>query len=222
MPTNIIAVYDQEAIAHQVMGDLMKSGCAKDDLTFVAPRESRIDEQLNAWGVNPQDAGTYSEAIRRAKRLVRARDSDDQADRVAGLLVQRGARRLADIQKELKDQPEVLKAAREELSVGKTEQTSQVSARLKVTEQPVEQTISLKEEKVHAESRPSDRPLSPEEADKAFQEGSIELSESREVPKVSKEAKVTQEVHLRKEAGERQETVRDTVRRSDIQIERKE
>ncbi|GEM_PF-3115939 len=222
MPTNIIAVYDQESIAHQVMGDLVKSGCAPDDITFVAPRESRINEQLDAWGVNPQDVGTYSEAIRRGKSLVRARVAEEQADRVAGLLVQRGARRLSDIQKELKEQPEVLRAAREELSIGKAQQTGQVTARTKVTEQPVEQTISLKEERVRAESRPADRKLSPEEAEQAFQEGAIELSESREVPHVSKEARITQEVHLHKEAGERKETVRDTVRRSDIELERKD
>ncbi len=36
---------------------------------------------------------------------------------------------------------------------------------------------------------------------------------------VSKEAHVTEEVALRKQAGERQETVRETVRSSDVEVE---
>jgi stress response protein YsnF len=218
---NIIAVYDQEGIARQVVGDLVKSGCTPDDVTLIGPRQGEVSDRLSEWGVSASDAGIYSEAVRRGKAMVRAQVPEDQADRVAGLLVQRGARKLADIQQELQQSPEVLKEAHEEMSVGKTQQSGQVAAKLKVSEQPVEQTVNLKQEQVRAESRPAERKLSPEEADKAFQEKSIEMTERHEVPEVHKEAKVTQEVKLSKEAKEQQQTVRDTVRRSDVHIERK-
>jgi stress response protein YsnF len=45
------------------------------------------------------------------------------------------------------------------------------------------------------------------------------VTTTSERPVVSKEARVTEEVALRKQAGERQETVRETVRRSDVEVE---
>lgn len=222
MPTNIIAVYDQENSAQQAIEELRKSGCSERDVTFVAPRDADMSDRLSAWGVSQQDASTYAEAVRRGKSLVRARVPDESIDRIAGILVQRGARKLPEIRQELEQSTGSVQSATEEISVGKSQETSQVSARAKVTEQPVERAITLKEEKVRAESKPADRPLSPEEADVVFQEeGSVELSATREVPEVSKQARVTQEVKLSKESGERQETVRDTVRRKDVEIDRK-
>ncbi len=45
------------------------------------------------------------------------------------------------------------------------------------------------------------------------------MTTTSERPVVSKEARVTEEVALRKQAGERQETVRETVRHSDVEVE---
>jgi len=47
----------------------------------------------------------------------------------------------------------------------------------------------------------------------------VELTATSERPVVSKEARVTGEVALRKRATERQEVVRDTVRRKDVDVE---
>jgi len=63
------------------------------------------------------------------------------------------------------------------------------------------------------------RRLSPEEADRVFQEGTVEMTAVKEQPIVSKEARVTEEVTMRKQANERQETIRDTVRRSEVKVE---
>jgi stress response protein YsnF len=53
----------------------------------------------------------------------------------------------------------------------------------------------------------------------AFKEGTIELTETAEVPVVAKQARVVEEVVIDKDVEQRTETVRDTVRRTDVQVE---
>ncbi len=56
----------------------------------------------------------------------------------------------------------------------------------------------------------------------AFSEGTIEISESSQMPVVEKRARVVEEVEVNRDVRERTETVRDTLRRSDVEVERLE
>jgi uncharacterized protein (TIGR02271 family) len=106
----------------------------------------------------------------------------------------------------------------EQLQVGKrTVQSGGARVRTEIEEIPVEEQVRLREEHVHVERRPVDRPVG--NAPEAFREGVIEVTEHAEVPVVSKEARVVEEVVIGKEVTERQETVRDTVRRSDVEVD---
>jgi len=53
-----------------------------------------------------------------------------------------------------------------------------------------------------------------------FQDGVIELVETRDEPVISKQTRVIEEVILNKQVTSRNETIRDTVRRTDVQLER--
>jgi stress response protein YsnF len=86
-----------------------------------------------------------------------------------------------------------------------------------VIETPVEEQVTLHQERVDIERRPVDRPVGP--GDEAFRERVIEATETSEEAVVSKEARIREEVVVRKEAEERTETVRDTVRRTEVEIE---
>ncbi len=88
-----------------------------------------------------------------------------------------------------------------------------------VSEKPVEQTVTLREEKVEAQRRSADQELSPEEAEKAFEEKTVELTGKGEEVEVSKQARVTGEVALSKQTEEREQTVKDKVRRSEVEVE---
>ena len=88
-----------------------------------------------------------------------------------------------------------------------------------VSEQPVEQTVTLREEKVEAQRRSADRALSPEEAEAAFQEKTVELTATGEEVEVRKEARVTGEVTLSKQTEEREQKVQDKVRRTEVEVE---
>jgi uncharacterized protein (TIGR02271 family) len=108
----------------------------------------------------------------------------------------------------------------EELSIGKREVASG-GARVtsSVEERPVEKTVSLRQEEVKADRRSADRELSPEEAEAAFEEKTVEMMGTSEEAEVSKTARVVGEVSLNKQTNEREQTVRDTVRRTDVEVE---
>jgi uncharacterized protein (TIGR02271 family) len=106
----------------------------------------------------------------------------------------------------------------EQLQVGKREvERGGVRVESRVTETPVEENVRLKEERVTVERRSVDRPVA--DADRAFKEGTLEVTERAEEAVVSKEARVVEEVVINKEVGERTETVRDSVRRTDVDVQ---
>ncbi len=88
-----------------------------------------------------------------------------------------------------------------------------------VSETPVEKTVTLREEKVAAERKPVDRKLSSEEAKAAFQGKTVEVLATSEEAEISMEARVVGEVAIGKQVSEREETVRDKVRRTEVEVE---
>jgi len=52
-----------------------------------------------------------------------------------------------------------------------------------------------------------------------FEEGAVEITEHKEVPVVSKEARVVEEVSINKDIDYRDETIRDTSRRTEVDVE---
>jgi len=113
----------------------------------------------------------------------------------------------------------VLPVVEEELEVGKREvQRGGVRVYTHVTEQPVQEQVTLREEHVNVERRPVDRPVGAADA-AAFKEQSIEVTERSEEAVVAKQARVVEEVVVGKQATERTETVQDTVRRTDVDVE---
>jgi len=107
----------------------------------------------------------------------------------------------------------------ENLEVGKREvRTGGARLRSRIVERPVEESLRLREESVRVERTPVDRAAT--SADLAnFGEKQIEMTETAEVPVVSKEARVVEEVSLNKEVNERTETVSDTVRKTEVDVE---
>ena len=87
-----------------------------------------------------------------------------------------------------------------------------------VVETPVEESVSLHSEKVTLDRRPvtDGRPVT----DANFTDKSIEMTETTEEAVVSKTARIVEEVSLRKEATDRVETVRDTVRKEEVKVEK--
>ena len=89
----------------------------------------------------------------------------------------------------------------------------------RVTQQPAEEAVRLREEKVTVERRPADRPATDADFAAAGKEV-IEMTETAEEPVVSKRARVVEEVVAQKEVTERTETVRGTERHTDVDVQR--
>jgi len=107
----------------------------------------------------------------------------------------------------------------EQLQVGKREvEKGRVRVYTRITEQPVEEQVTLREEHVNVERHPVDRAVNAADMD-AFKEGTIELRETAEEAVVAKQARVVEEVVINKEATQHTETVRDTVRRTDVDVQ---
>jgi len=109
----------------------------------------------------------------------------------------------------------------EELRVGKREvERGGIRVYSRMEEKPVEEKVNLREETVRVERHAVDRPATSGDFKDAFKEGTIEVTEHVEQPVVQKQARVVEEVVVGKEATERTETVRDTVRKTDVQVDR--
>ena len=79
---------------------------------------------------------------------------------------------------------------REELTVGTRKvATGGVRVTSSVSEVPVEETVTLREEEVSAERTPASRKLSPEEAEAAFKGRTVEATSTREEAEVTKQAR---------------------------------
>ena len=113
---------------------------------------------------------------------------------------------------------DVVQVAEEELQVGKRDVgRGSVRVRSYVTERPVEEQVELRQERVTIERRPVDRAVAP--GDAAFTERTIEAVERGEEAVVSKTARVTEEIGLRTDVEQETETVRDTLRKQEVEVE---
>jgi uncharacterized protein (TIGR02271 family) len=116
---------------------------------------------------------------------------------------------------------EVIPVYQEQLRVGKREvDRGSVRVRSYVVETPVQEQVHLHEERVEVERRPVDRPMTTADAGAgAFKDRTIEVTATAEEAVVGKETRVKEEVVVRKEEEERTQTVRDTVRNTEVEVE---
>lgn len=117
------------------------------------------------------------------------------------------------------DLPKSVPVVQEDLQVGKRAVVrGAVRIYSRVVEQPVEETVVLREEHVRVDRQPVNRAADASDLQTGRDEV-IEVQEFAEEPVVSKQARVVEEVRVSKDATERRETVRDTVRRTEVNVE---
>jgi stress response protein YsnF len=191
-------------------------------------------------GVPEEDAHYYAEGVRRGGILVTVSTEDAKAERAADVMRRHGA---VDIEKraahwrksgwqrfdeksapytsdQISRERETIPVIEEDVHVGKREvERSGVRMYSHVSEHPVEKKVRLHEEHADVQRHKVDRPAT--EADlRAAKDTSYEVRETAEKPVVSKESRVVEEVSIGKRSSDREETIRDTVRRSDVDVER--
>jgi len=113
---------------------------------------------------------------------------------------------------------QVIPVVKEELAVGKRASERRYRIRTYVVETPAEEQVKLRDERVIVERRPASGSVASGAG--AMQERVFEVTERHEEPVVEKRARETEEVVIRKEANERVETVRDTVRETKVDVDK--
>ncbi len=128
------------------------------------------------------------------------------------------AKNVAGLTRAANDGETVIPIIEEQLRLGKRAvESGTTQVRTSVSEVPVEESVTLREENVTVERRPVDRAV--ENAPAAFKEGTFEVTEMAEVPVISKEARVVEEVVIGKNVTEHQETVSETVKRTEVDVD---
>ncbi len=198
-------------------------------------------------GVDRQEAHDYTEAVRRGHFVVVADVESDKVDEAASVLNQVGsvdvtkrseywkangytgqvdasasqfteAERARELAAYSSDEPAKLDVVQEELAIGtRVVQRGGVRIHSYIEERPVQELVKLREERVNVERRPVNRAA--DASDLAFKERSIDVTAMGEEAVVEKRARVVEEVVVGKTVEERDETIHDTLRRKDVQVE---
>lgn len=197
---------------------------------------------FNGLFMSDEDRYAYSEGVNRGGTTVSVDADDDEVHHAVDILEESGAVDLDEREQSWRGEgwagalPEgttnqmrrqssdrqggeaVIPVTEEELRVGKREvNTGRVRVHSRIIETPVEEAVSLREERINVERRPVNRPI--EMDDNAFQERSVEVEAHSEKPVVQKQARVVEEVVVSKDADQRTETIRDKVRRTEVDVD---
>jgi uncharacterized protein (TIGR02271 family) len=185
------------------------------------------------------DLSEYSTSLESGRWIVVAHaDSDDEADRIRVIMESCGAsgfegdersqarRAQASHTDKLQSSSsqrsakatEKIPVVEEQLQVGKrVVERGGVRIYMRTSERPVEEKVNLREQRVLVERRPVDRPATG--ADLSDQDRVLEVRTIAEEPVVAKSARVVEEVEIGRDSSEHTETIRDTVRRKDVEVE---
>jgi stress response protein YsnF len=216
MTTTVIGTIDDAKSARKLVNELVEAGFKKQDVELLEGGEKEILAKVVERGFAEDDARAYAKAARGGKILVAARAPEDKVNAAVDLI----ERYESAGAEGAKERGETVQEVEEELSVGKRKvATGGVRVTTSVSETPVEESVTLREERVEAKRRPADRTLSAEEAEEAFEEKTVEMLGTSEQAAVRKEARVVGEVALGKQVEEREKTVKDTVRRTEVEVE---
>lgn len=115
---------------------------------------------------------------------------------------------------------EAIPIVEEQLKIGKRVlDHGRVRVRSYVREVPIEDQVTLREEKVRVERRPVDRPVSDLKDPSLFRDRTVEVEEHEEEAVIAKEARVKEEVLVKKDVEQRTQMVKDKVRRTEVEVE---
>ena len=216
MTTTVIGTIENPKIAQKLINELVSAGLERQDVEVLDGPEKEIVAKIVERGFDEDDAKGYAQAARGGKTLIVAQAPDQKLNEAVAII-----ERHEEGGEARKEQGETVQEVEEELAVGKRKAaTGGVRVTTSVSEKPVEQTVTLREERVETERKPADRKLSPEEAEAAFEGKTVEVLATSEEAEVSKQARVVGEVAVGKQVEEREETVKDSVRRTEVEVEK--
>jgi uncharacterized protein (TIGR02271 family) len=197
----------------------------REDITTERPISgvSEGDESLRRSGEfsGKRDVGLSERAAEEVTPRLRQDMAEERREGVeTHTLSDRPKERISPAAESRRGEERVIPVAEENLNVGKREVPQGVTRVYSHVESvPIQENVSLREERANIERRPVDRPVTDADRD-AFKNTTVEIPEMREEPVVSKEARVKEEVVVGKDTWERTETIRDSARQTRVDVDR--
>ena len=244
----VVSVYDSTDKAKAALNVLKSSGVDTSDVSLLDRNTlgTGVDQQhVGLWrrlfgeNVWEHEAAVYGDTLRKGGAVLAVRGPKDRIAKIMSILdahrpvdVHEHATKIgADVPIEAKalvtapgtatgaNKDEVMRLAEEQMNVGKRMfETGTTRVRRFVTERPVEAQVNLHEEHAKVVRRAVSDPNYIADIDWSDKEYTV--TETAEQAVVSKRARVVEEVAVGREGSERTETVRDTVRRQQVEVEK--
>jgi uncharacterized protein (TIGR02271 family) len=240
----VVAVYDTEATANAALKSLVSAGYDTHDISVIHSEDEAVKAGLYEPGVwqrlfgrdlEHREASVLSRSFREGSVIVSVRASESEAPRIMTLLDSHKPVDVLDRAKayglvgatpetpkapatsKLTDE-ELLRVAEEQLNVGKrTIESGHTRVRRYVIERPVDANITLHEEHAQVIRRAISDPTYLKDVD--WSDKTIDVTETAEEPVVNKTVRVTEEVVIRRQGSDRTQTVHDTVRRQQVEVD---
>jgi uncharacterized protein (TIGR02271 family) len=266
MSKTVVGLFSTFAQAQQVKQEFIAQGYDSQHVTVVANDDEELGgaastSQAQSTGSRAKGIGEkigsffrhfaggdeaahhhYASGVNAGGALVAVTVNDPQAEEVAALLTQHGAREIegeyatssapatpistaatptalmSGLTEEAKGET-TIPLVEEQLVVGKREvDRGGVRIYSHLAERPVDASVVLREERILVERYPVSRPATA--ADFAAGTGAaIEMTATGEEAVVGKSSRVVEEVLIGKESSEHAETVHDTVRKTEVEVE---
>jgi len=242
----VAGLFRTQADCDAAKADLNAAGIAPANIALLGRSDAAMDgfaRRLGTLGIPEEDAFAYKEGIAKGYGLLTIKTTAEQSGRAADILLRHhpvgmkqsiegpasAATQTAGEKRSAFDGLKKDFVASEEIKVPIMAERLDVSKRFvdrgglriynRVVERPVQATVNLREEHVKVERRATDQPVSDSAWD-SFVAEDVEIMEHGEEAVARKSARVVEELLVDRQVGEHEETIRDTVRRTELNVER--
>lgn len=233
--TTLVCLFHHQNQAEAVLKDLLGAGVPEASISVVGDNDAQTTGRstLQTLGVPERDLKHLMDGVTDGGTIVAVSAISDHVDTVEKIFGKHQASKIDETETRDNDLAAAPLAAvgaeqvgeraipivEEQLEVGKrTVDQGGVRIFRRVVEIPAEESVNLREEHVVIERKAVDRAPTRAELDNTA-DRSIELTETAEEAVVGKTARVVEEVLVGKQTGEHTEHIRDTVRRTEVEIE---
>ncbi len=207
-----------ELADHYVSG--VKHGETLESLTVEDRDSDRVLAVMRRRTANPSPAEEREEEaapLAGAGAAAGARETLGASEKQSGMNVNIKKTNGGLLEMDDREEERIIPIVREEMRVGRrTVERGGVRVASHIVQRPVSEQVHLRETHVDIERRAVDRPLRGDE--KAFSDDTIEMVEMADEPVVSKQARVIEEVVVRKHVEDRTATISDQVRSTEIEF----
>ena len=234
--TTLVCLFHHEQQAQAALADLHKAGLPESSTSIIGGDGASVDaldkSELASIGMPDRDYDRLKQGISDGGVVIAVTALSEQVGAVESIFGSHKAEKIDDVastQQEPLVAPAVaapvaatgaqaVPLVQEDLVVGKrTVDDGGIRLYRRVVEVPVQEDVVLREEHVNVNRVPVDRAVT--SGDDVFRDRTIELTETAEEAVVTKDARVVEEIVLNKDVVEHTQTIQDTVRHTEVEVE---